>query len=148
MNRYEIEQEIKKYVEKNGMELVDIDVSRKNNPHIQIYIWKEDGISVDDCQLISREIDQKVPLDDYFPDKYNLEVSSPGLDRKLVNKDDYRRNIGNDIELRTYAAVDGSQEFYGILKDFDEENLYISVEEKDIEIPITNVSLLRQNIVF
>lgn len=148
MNRYELEQSIKSVVEDNGMELVDVEVARRSNPNIQIYIWKKEGITIEDCQLISSEVDKNVDLDSYFPDKYNLEVSSPGLDRKLVNQDDYRRNIGNDVELRTYAAIDGCQEFFGVLEEYDDDNLTIKVENENIKIPISNISLLRQHIKF
>ncbi len=148
MNRQKLIEKIEEIVLENGMELVEVKIQSKKNPLVEIIIYKKEGISLDDCTLISRAVESGVDLDEYFPDNYNLEVASPGLDRKLTTLDDYRRNLDNNVEVRLYSKINDFKEFVGILKEYDEKNIYFMVEDEMIEIEINNIALMRQYIDF
>ena len=130
------------------MELVEIVLTTKELTTITIYIYKESGVTLDDCTEVSREIDAILNLDTLFDDKYMLEVSSPGIDRKLKTLDDYRRNLGKMMEIKLYKAKDGIKTFYGFLDSYDDTHIYIKEEENIIEFTRDEVSVLREYIDF
>lgn len=144
-----LNEEIEKILEDYNMELVELNVKKRNNPLLEVIIFNEDGTSLDDCQLISREIEERIDLDSFFERGYNIEVASPGLDRKLKTSDDFRRNLNNDVDLSLYSKVNGEKKYIGKLIDYDEENVYIKTEENDrLEINRDNIAVMRQHIDF
>jgi len=96
---------VKPIIENLGYELVDVDYSKSHSGmDLTICIYKPEGVSIDDCEIVSRAIDG--PLDDLNPTNdtpYNLNVSSPGLDRPIKSQDDARRNVGNKIEVKLFS---------------------------------------------
>ena len=104
-------------VDAHGFELVDVEyVKEAGNWYLRAYIDKPGGIAVDDCEVISRALSDKLDEEDYIEDSYILEVSSPGLGRPLKKDKDFQRSIGKEIEVRTFRAIDKQKEFTGILK--------------------------------
>ena len=104
-------------VDAHGFELVDVEyVKEAGNWYLRAYIDKPGGIAVDDCEVISRALSDKLDEEDYIEDSYILEVSSPGLGRPLKKDKDFQRSIGKEIEVRTLRAIDKQKEFTGILK--------------------------------
>lgn len=148
MNKQELTEKIEEIVIDNEMELVEVKIQSKKNPLIEIIIYKKEGVSLDDCTKISRSVEENIDLDKIFPNNYNLEVASPGLDRKLTTQDDYRRNLDNLVEVKLYSKINDQKEFVGLLKNYDENNIQIIVEEELIEIEINNIALMRQYIDF
>lgn len=148
MNRQELIKKIEEIVIDNEMELVEVKIQSKKNPLIEIIIYKKEGVSLDDCTKVSRAVEAAIDLDKIFPNKYNLEVASPGLDRKLITQDDYRRNLDNLVEVKLYSKIKNQKEFVGLLKNYDDNNIEIIVEEELIEIEINNIALMRQYIDF
>lgn len=148
MNKRELEEKVKNLVESYDFELVELNIKEKKPALFEIIIYKKEGINLDDCTLISRAVDNEIDLDEYFANDYRIEVASPGLDRKLKTVDDYRRNIDNDVEVRLYKKIDNKKEFVGRLTDYNEKEIFLQVEEDIIEIPIENISLMRQYIDF
>ena len=117
-------------VEVNGFELVDVEyVKEGQNWYLRAYIDKEGGITVDDCEIVSRAFSDKLDENDFIEDAYILEVSSPGLGRPLKKEKDYQRSMGKELEIRTYRAVDRCREFYGVLTAYDEDS--VTIEEED-----------------
>ena len=103
-------------VEAQRFELVDVEyVKEAGNWYLRVYIDKEGGITVDDCELISRAFSDLLDEADFIEDSYILEVSSPGLGRPLKKEKDYARSMGKELEIRTYRPIDKQKEFYGIL---------------------------------
>ena len=90
---------------------------------------KDGGITVDDCELVSRAFSDLLDKEDFIEDAYILEVSSPGLLRPLKKDKDFKRNIGNEVELRLYKAVDKVKEDRGILTAFDDGTVTIEHED-------------------
>lgn len=148
MNRQELTNKINEIVIANEMELVEVKIQSKTNPIIEIIIFKKEGVSLDDCTQISRAVESEINLDEYFPNNYNLEVASPGLDRKLTTLDDHRRNLGNKIEIKLYSKVNNQKDYVGTLEDYDEEKIYLKVEDNVLEIETNNIAIMRQYIDF
>ena len=117
-------------VEANGFELVDVEYVREGGSwYLRAYVDKEGGITVDDCEIVSRAFSDRLDENDFIEDAYILEVSSPGLGRPLKKEKDYRRSMGKELEIRTYRAVDRCREFYGVLTAYDEDS--VTIEEED-----------------
>lgn len=135
--------------EELGYEIVDIEY-QKGNKHdlLSIFIFKKEGIDLDDCTKMSHNIEKNLDNLEILTRPYYLEISSPGLDRPIKTKDDYRRNLENEVEVKLYGPYNGKKEYVGILKDYNEHNVIICVENDIIEIPIKNISSMKQVIKF
>ncbi len=132
-------------IEENNFELVDVEYVREgSNWFLRVYIDKEGGITVDDCELVSRALSDLLDVEDYIPDAYILEVSSPGLGRQLKKDKDFKRSIGEVIELKLYKAINKQKEFEGVLVSFDEETLTIELEDGNQEsFQRTDIAMVR-----
>ena len=118
-------------VEEYGFELVDVEyVKEGSNWYLRAYIDKPGGIGVNDCEAVSRRLSDILDEKDYIEDSYILEVSSPGLGRPLKKEKDFRRSLGEEVEIRTYRMIDRKKEFTGILKDYDETTVTIEMEDE------------------
>lgn len=132
-------------LEKNQIELVDVEYVKEGGTwYLRAYIDKEGGITVNDCELVAREMNEILDREDYIEDSYIFEVSSPGLGRPLKKEKDYARSMGKELEIRTYRAIDKKKEFYGILTDYDEKKVTIQTEEGEIlTFAKTEIALIR-----
>ncbi|MBR4169032.1 MAG: ribosome maturation factor RimP [Lachnospiraceae bacterium] len=99
--------------------------------YLRAYIDKEGGITIDDCVDVSRELSDLLDAQDFIEDAYILEVSSPGLGRKLKKDKEFERSIGRKVDIKTFKPVDGVKEFTGILKAYDANS--ITIEENGTE---------------
>ena len=116
-------------IEAHGFELVDVEyVKEAGNWYLRSYIDKPGGITVDDCEIVSRAFSDKLDEEDFIEDSYIMEVSSPGLGRPLKKEKDYERSMGKELEIRTYRAVGGQKEFYGILTAYDSNSVTVKEE--------------------
>ena len=110
--------------------LVDVEyVKEGSNWYLRAYIDKEGGITVDDCEVVSRAFSDKLDEEDFIEEAYIMEVSSPGLGRPLKKEKDYARSMGKELEIRTYRAIQKEKEFYGILKAYDDNSVTISRDD-------------------
>ncbi len=117
-------------IEENNFELVDVEyVKEGSNWYLRAYVDKEGGITVDDCEIVSRALSDLLDKDDFIEDAYILEISSPGLGRPLKKEKDYIRSMGKELELRTYKSIDRQKEFYGILTAYDDTSVTIEMED-------------------
>lgn len=132
-------------IEEHQFELVDVEyVKEGSNWYLRAYIDKPGGINVDDCEIVSRRLSDLLDEKDYIEDAYILEVSSPGLGRPLKKEKDFVRSIGEEIEIRTYRAINREKEFTGVLKSFDKDTIVIELEDNEImEFARDNVALVR-----
>ena len=127
-----------------GFELVEEYVKEAGTWYLRAYIDKPGGITVDDCEAVSRKFSDILDEKDYIPDSYVFEVSSPGLGRPLKKEKDFKRSIGEEVEIRTYRAIDRQKEFTGILKGFDENTVTIIYEdEKEQVFDRAEIALIR-----
>lgn len=128
-----------------GFELVDVEyVKEGGNWYLRAYIDKPGGITVDDCEAVSRQFSDILDKEDYIEASYVFEVSSPGLGRPLKKEKDFKRSIGEEVEVRTYRAIDRQKEFVGILKSYDADTVTITYED-DTEQTFerSNIALIR-----
>ena len=131
-------------IEANNFELVDVEyVKEGSNWYLRVYIDKEGGISVDDCEVVSRAFSDKLDEEDFIDDAYIMEVSSPGLGRPLKKEKDYKRSMGKELEIRTYRAINREKEFYGILKSYDETSVTIENEDGEQTFQKSDIALIR-----
>ena len=94
-------------VEEAGFELVDVEyVKEAGNWYLRGYIDKPGGITVNDCEAVSRKFSDRLDENDFIEDSYIMEISSPGLDRPLKNEKDFVRSMGKAVELRTYRPIE------------------------------------------
>lgn len=118
-------------VAKHGFELWDVEYVKEGSTwYLRAYIDKPEGIMVDDCEVVSRELSAILDEQDYIEGTYILEVSSPGLGRTLKKDRDFERSIGEEVEVRTYRTIDKQKEFIGILKDFNKDTITIEYEDE------------------
>ena len=123
-------------------------VKEGGNYYLRVYIDKPGGINIDDCELISRALSDKLDEEDYIEEAYILEVSSPGLGRPLKKEKDYQRALGEEIEIKLYKAMDKVKEFQGILKSYDDETVTIEENGNDITFEKKNIAIIRLAIDF
>ena len=130
---------------KNSFELVDVEyVKEAGNWYLRIYIDKEGGISIDDCEIVSRELGDLLDKDDFIEDSYILEVSSPGLGRPLKKEKDFLRSIGKEVDIKTYKAINKVKDFTGILKEYDGNTCSIELEdETTMTFELKEIALIR-----
>lgn len=131
-------------VEENGFELVDVEyVKEAGTWYLRVYIDKPGGITIDDCEVVSRRLSDLMDEKDFIEDMYILEVSSPGLGRPLKKDKDFNRSIGQDVDIKTYKAIDKQKEFTGALKAFDADTVTITIDEMDVVFERKNIALIR-----
>ena len=126
-------------------ELVDVEYVKEGGTwYLRAYIDKEGGITVNDCEDVSRKMNEILDREDYIDGSYIFEVSSPGLGRPLKKEKDYIRSMGKRLEIRTYRAIDHEKEFYGILKAYDADSVTIVTdEEKEMTFTKAEIALIR-----
>ncbi len=132
-----------------NFELVDVEYVREGGTYyLRAYIDKEGGITVNDCEAVARKMNELLDTEDFIPDSYVFEVSSPGLGRPLKKEKDFIRNMNKEVEIRTYRAIGGQKEFYGILKAYTKESVVIEAEGEETAFARTDIALIRQAVHF
>ena len=131
-------------VEANNVELFDVDYIKEGQDwYLRVYIDKEGGVTIDDCQAVSRAFNEILDKENYITDQYIFEVSSPGLTRPLKKEKDYAKSIGKLIDIKLYKAVEGLKEYTGVLKEYDKDNITIEVDDNLIKIERSNLAMIR-----
>ena len=117
-------------VEEHGFELVDVEYVKEGGTwYLRAYIDKPGEINVDDCEVVSRRLSDILDEKDYIEEAYILEVSSPGLGRPLKKEKDFKRSLGEEVDVRTYRMIEKQKEFTGLLKDYDDATVTIEMED-------------------
>lgn len=124
------EQLIQPLIDANNFELVDVEFVKEGSDwYLRVYIDKDGGITVDDCELISRSFNEILDREDYISEQYIFEVSSPGLMRPLKKEKDYKRSVGKLIDIKLYKPVDKCKEFTGVLDSYDKDTVTIKMDD-------------------
>lgn len=134
----------------NNFDLYDVEyVKEGSNWYLRVYLDKENGITVEDCVLVSRALSELLDQHDFISDSYILEVSSPGLGRLLKKDKHYEKSIGEEVEVKLYKAVNKQKEFVGILQAFDQKSITIELEDETTkEILRTDIASVRLTLDF
>jgi len=130
----------------NGMGYDLIEIEHFPNPKhgvLRLYIDKEEGITIDDCSDVSRQISALIDVEDPVRGQFNLEVSSPGMDRPLRRVKDFQRFSGAKVKLKTIMPFDGQRNFSGRLLQADEESVVIETDTEEISIPMSALDKAR-----
>lgn len=146
--REEIVRAAEAAAEERGYEIVEVEITKKQPTRVIVTVFRKKGVNIDDCAEISRAINDSID-DDLIQGQYTLEVQSPGLDRPIRTKDDYRRNLGNKVEVHLYKKVNDKKDFIGILTDYGDETVDIREESGEtVTFDSKSISLMRQVIEF
>lgn len=128
-----------------GMELYDIEFNRmRGKGLLRVFIEKESGVTIDDCECISREIEAALDVADPIPFSYVLEVSSPGLDRPLKKLEDFNKYSGNTVRVVTFEPVDNQTFFIGTIAKVENDEISLLLpKNRQVIIPFKNISKAR-----
>lgn len=130
--------------EKNYVEIYDVEYVKEGSEwYLRAYIDKEGGVSINDCEAVSRELSDALDREDFVEDAYILEVSSPGLGRVLKKDKHLQKSLNEKVELKTYKPVNGSREFTGILKGFDDSTVTIQSEEEELQFDRKDIAVIK-----
>ena len=137
-------------IEANNFELVDLEyVKEGSSKYLRAYIDKPGGITVEDCEAVSRPFSDKLDELDFIDEAYILEVSSPGLGRPFKKDKDFQRNLSEEVELKLYKQVDHLKDYVGLLKAFDKDTVTIELENGEEKIfERSNLAIIRQTVYF
>ena len=145
-----IEEIVQPIVDAKNFEIVDIEyVKEAGEYYLRVYLDKEGGISLSDCEVVSRELSEILDKKDPIKDNYFLEVSSPGLDRPLKKDKDFERYKGRDVEIKLYKPMNGSKQFEGVLVGLTEDNkIKVIIDGEEVDFTRKEVALIRLAIKF
>ncbi len=132
----------------NGLEFVDCEFVKEGpNLYLRLYIDKDGGVSIDECEIVSRALDAKLS-DDITDKPYILEVSSPGIDRVLKREHEYVKYSGREVEVKLFKAIDGTKQFNGILKGLYGDKIIIDTDGKELSFEKKEVASTRLAVKF
>lgn len=127
-----------------GYELVEIEY-QPNPKHgvLRIFIDQPSGVQLDDCQQVSNQVSALLDVEDPIPGHYNLEVSSPGLDRPLNRIEDFQRFTGEIVKITTGMAINGQRNFKGRLCGIEGDDIKIEFDGKQVTLPLASIDKAR-----
>ncbi|MEM6998649.1 MAG: ribosome maturation factor RimP [Pseudomonadota bacterium] len=127
-----------------GYELLGIELNQSTHGSIlRVYIDKDEGIVVDDCVAVSRQLSGVLDVEDPIKGNYDLEVSSPGMDRPLFTAEQFKKFVGETIKLRLYEKYNNRRRFSGILKAVNDEQVVIDCDNEEFDVPFKLVEKAR-----
>ena len=145
--RQQLEQLAEALVASEGMELVDLEYRREGRRWmLRLFIDKDGGVTLDDCASISRELGDLLDVKDVIPQTYVLEVSSPGLNRRLRKKEDFSRFAGQKVKLRLVAPIDGRRKIVGELEGVEDEAVIVVAPEGRYSVALKDIA--KANLVY
>ena len=140
----EVEKIVEELLENTALELVAVDYVKERDWYLRVFIDTEGGVDLDDCQDLSRKLEELLDAQDLIKTSYILEVSSPGLDRELKKPRDFQREMGKDIDVSLFAPLDGKKVVTGSLSAYDGETINVG----DMAIPMDKVAKVNLHIDF
>lgn len=130
--------------EANGVEIYDVEYVKEGSDfYLRAYIDKQEGVNIIDCENVSRALSDALDKEDFIPDAYILEVSSPGLGRTLKKDKHLQKSIGEEIEIKLFKPIDKCKEFAGVLDSFDGDSITILEGETKRTFARTDIALIR-----
>lgn len=134
-------------VEQLGYELADIELNlggdNGNGGVLRLFIDQAAGIAVEDCEAVSRQVSALLDVEDPIPGEYSLEVSSPGLNRRLVKPEHFERFAGSRVKVRLLRLVDGRRRFNAELMGVEEANVILREGQQSFEVPLSEIETAR-----
>lgn len=136
--------------QKFGVEIYDVEYVKEGSDwYLRAFIDKPEGVNIIDCENVSRAFSDALDQEDFIPDAYILEVSSPGLGRTLKKDRHFEKSLGQEVEVKLFKAIDKVKEFVGNLESYDSETITISKEDGNKQtFNRTEIALVRLTIDF
>lgn len=139
-----IEEYASAVLEKMGMELFEVQFRREGHGWVvRLYIDREEGVTLDDCATVSREIATWLEVEDLIEHAYHLEVSSPGLERPLRKMKDFARFAGRKAKVKLREPLNEQKVFIGMIDQVDEKTVVLVVDEKPVSLLFDNIAKAR-----
>lgn len=130
--------------EELGVYVVDAEYKKLNGEYsLCVYIDRDGGVGIDDCETFSRAFEEVLDREDPIENNYVLEVSSPGVDRKLTKEREFLYYMGREVDVKLFKPIDDVKEFTGILKDFKNKTAFIECDGKMYEIPAKEAAYIK-----
>ena len=127
-----------------GVSVYDVEYVKEGSDwYLRCYIDKPDGVTIQDCETVSRALSDRLDEEDYIADAYILEVSSPGLGRTLKKDKHLAKSIGQEVEIKTYKPIEKQKEFSGVLRAFDQDTVTIEMQTGEMKFDRSEVALIR-----
>jgi ribosome maturation factor RimP len=140
----ELQKLLEPTIERLGYELTDLEVRLSGQGGLlRLTIDKPDGIDLNDCEKVSQAVSALLDVEDPVPGNYNLEVSSPGLDRKLTKVEHFQRFEGETLKVTMRFPIEGRRRFRGTLVSSDDENIVVEVDGESHSLPLTMIDTAR-----
>jgi ribosome maturation factor RimP len=144
-----IQSMLKPILDELDLELFEVQFRRESHGWVlRLTIDKEDGVTIDDCATVSREVSQLLDIEDIIEQKYSLEVSSPGLDRPLKSLADFRRFIGRKAKVTTKEPVNGAQVIVGKINKVEDELIILGIGRQELSILYSEIAKARLEVEF
>jgi len=143
MNKEELIELLEPTVDALGYELIDIDLRSGSNGLLRLFIDKDPGVTLSDCELVSRHLSDWLDVEDPLPGAYVLEVSSPGVDRRLRTAEHFSAVVGQEIRVELARAVSGRRRFRGRLVSADGSGIELEVDGELWQLPLADLSIAR-----
>jgi ribosome maturation factor RimP len=135
---------IEPVLEPEGLELVELEFKRKGSRSVlRLFIDGPNGVTLDDCELISRQVSALLDVEDPIEHSYHLEVSSPGINRVLRKEKDFKRFAGSQIRLKTRRKLEGRRNFLGILKGVENSMIILDIDGSRVELAQEDIEKAR-----
>lgn len=123
-----------------GYELVGIEyMPQGKHSLLRVYIDAEDGITLDDCSRVSHQLSGLLDVEDVIKGQYNLEISSPGLDRPLFTAEQFARFAGHEVKIRVSIPQAGRRNFQGVLRGIQDDAVMLDLESEQVAIPLNAI---------
>ena len=139
-----VEKRLRPIIEDLNYDLYDDQfVKEGKDYYLRIIIDKDGTIDIKDCEIVNNAINDILDEEDYIKEQYYLEVSSPGLERILRKKEHFLKQIGNEINVKLFKAINKEKELKGILKEYNDNEIILSQDDNDIKIDLKNIALAK-----
>lgn len=126
------EELLKPIADANHVEIYDIEYVKEGSDwYLRCYIDKEEGVNINDCEAVSRALSDELDRTDFIEDAYILVVSSPGLGRTLKKDKHLQKSLLKEVDVKTYKPINGSKDFTGVLKSFDENTVTLGIASSE-----------------
>lgn len=123
------EELLKPIADANHVEIYDVEYVKEGSEwYLRCYIDKEGGVNINDCEAVSRALSDELDQADFIEDAYIFEVSSPGLGRQLKKDKHFQKSLLSEVDVKCYKPINGSKDFTGILKAFDESTITLEMD--------------------
>ena len=137
----------KPVVEDEGCSLWDVEYLREAGTwYLRIYIDRDGGVSIDDCERISRRLDPILDEEDPIPDSYVFEVGSAGAERELKRPSDFQQFLGSEVEVRLYQPMAGQKSFVGILDAYENGCIHLRTEKETLQFSKSQTAQVRLHV--